>query len=52
MKQQLKSVAFNFTGVCSNCHKLLVDAENKTTVEDEVILQMENVSLVGVNYLL
>ncbi|KAL9976163.1 hypothetical protein ACROYT_G013422 [Oculina patagonica] len=33
------------TGVCSNCRKLLVDAENKAAVEDEVILQMENMSL-------
>ena len=40
--------------MCSNCRKLLGEAENKTAaqlpgIESEVIMQMENMSLVSVN---
>ena len=53
----IEAIAFHFhrsTGVCSNCRKLLGEAENKTAaqlpgIESEVILQMGNMSLVSVN---
>ena len=48
------AVAFHFhTGVCSNCRKLLGEAENKTAaqppgIESEVVLQMGDMSPVTV----
>lgn len=43
---------FHFTGVCSNCRKLLVEAEKMiadrpSENENEVILQIGNISLVS-----
>ena len=48
------TIIFVFTGVCSNCCKLLGDAENKATgrlsdVGSEFLLCMENMTWVSVN---
>ena len=53
----IKQFHFAFTGVCSNCHKLLGEAEIKITpqpsdIESKVILQMRDLSLVRVNHFL
>ena len=50
----VEAVAFHFhTGVCSNCCKLLGEAENKTAaqlpgIESEVVMEMGDMSLVTV----
>ena len=51
----VEAAAFHFyTGACSNCRKLLGEAENKTAaqppgIESEVVLQMGEMSIVSVN---
>ena len=53
----IKQLHIVFTGVCSNCHKLLGEDETKIApqpsgIESEVILRMGDMSLVSVNHFL
>ena len=53
----IKQLHFVFTGVCSNCRKLLGEdkvkiAPQPSGIESEVILQMGDMSLVSVHHFL